>query len=511
MTTTVVGVFNSEASAQTAVNELRTAGVPMDRISVIARPAGDIVNESGDVINVPAEDHMTAGEGLTVGAVWGGLVGLAALAIPGIGPLVTSNIFAAALTGAVAGAATGGIAGALIDAASVPEDHARVYEDRVRTGGTLVTAQVDDGMAMQARSILQSAGAEEFNWEDPNTFGSRTGSADSDEQAYAESSKVGTVGGGAAGAITGAAIGSVGGPVGAIIGGVAGAVAGGSAGAVGDTIGEKSEDAMYGDAQRTADSVDYDATTQPNYTARMDADLNRLDEAGYVAGGLRSNYSDTTVDDDYADSSKVGTVGGGVAGAATGAAIGAVGGPVGAIIGGIAGAVTGGSVGAVGDTLGEKAEDSVQGDRSPNDASYSNSSHVADRTVASTRDALTDDQGDDTFRTADQAYDDSSKVGTGGGALAGAATGAAIGSVGGPVGTVIGGVAGAISGAAAGAVGDTIGKEVETETGAFSDANKDQYRNAADHVGDKAADAGNAVERTLDTDLNRDGDVGRRG
>ncbi len=489
MTTTVVGVFNSEASAQTAVNELRTAGVPMDRISVIARPAGDIVNESGDVINVAAEDHMTAGEGLTVGAVWGGLVGLAALAIPGIGPLVTSNIFAAALTGAVAGAATGGIAGALIDAASVPEEHARVYEDRVRTGGTLVTAQVDDGIAMQARSILQSAGAEDFNWEDPNTFGSRTGSADSDEQAYAESSKVGTVGGGAAGAITGAAIGAVGGPVGAVIGGVAGAVAGGSVGAVGDTIGEKSEDAMYGDAHRAANSVDSDATTQPNYAARMDAD--------------------------YADSSKVGTVGGGVAGAATGAAIGAVGGPVGAIIGGIAGAVTGGTVGAVGDTLGEKAEDTVQGDRTPNDAGYSNRAtspgYVADRAVASASDALTDDQGDDTFRAADQAYDESSKVGTGGGALAGAATGAAIGSVGGPVGTVIGGVAGAISGAAAGAVGDTIGKEVETESGAFSDANKDQYRNAADQVGDKAADAGNAVERGLDTDLNRDGDVGRRG
>jgi outer membrane lipoprotein SlyB len=499
----------------------------MDRISVIARPTGDIVNESGEVINVAAEDHMTAGEGLTVGAVWGGLVGLAALAIPGIGPLVTSNIFAAALTGAVAGAATGGIAGALIDAASVPEEHARVYEDRVRTGGTLVTAQVDDGMAMQARSILQSAGAEDFNWEDPNTFGSRTDVVETDDQAYAESSKVGTVGGGAAGAITGAAIGAAGGPVGAVIGGVAGAVAGGTVGAVGDTIGEKSEDAMYGDAHRTANSVDYDATTEPNYGARMDADLNRLDEAGYVAGGLRSNYSDTTIDDDYADSSKVGTVGGGVAGAATGAAIGAVGGPVGAVIGGIAGAVTGGAVGAAGDTLGEKAEDAVQGDTTPNDTGYGNrvtsadyrststvtssdyrsDSYVADRT----RDALTDNQGDDTFRTADQAYDESSKVGTGGGALAGAATGAAIGSAGGPVGTVIGGVAGAISGAAAGAVGDTIGKEAETETGAFSDANKNQYRSVGDKVADKAADAGNAVERGLDADLNRDGDVGRRG
>lgn len=569
MTTTVVGVFNSESAAQSAVNELRSAGVPMDRISVIARPSGDIMNESGEVINVSSEDHMTAGEGLTVGAVWGGLVGLAALAIPGIGPLVTSNIFAAALTGAVAGAATGGIAGALIDAASVPEEHARVYEDRVRSGGTLVTAQVDDGMAMQARSILQNAGAEDFNWDDPNSVRSSSSSATTDDgQAYAESSKVGTVGGGAAGAITGAAIGAAGGPVGAVIGGVAGAVTGGSVGAVGDTIGEKSEDNMYGDAHRAANSVDnttsYDSTssssgsgvsapsgaanydsdavTQPNYGARMDSDLNRLDEAGYVAGGLRSGSSASTLDDsstmssaeqDYADSSKVGTVGGGAAGAMTGAAIGAVGGPVGAVIGGVAGAVTGGAVGAAGDTAGERAEDTLQGDTSPNERASMGSTYADSSTVSSSdshsghtlssdyrndytvgdrvEGALTDDQGQDTFRTADQAYDDSSKVGTTGGALAGAATGAAIGSAGGPVGTVIGGVAGAISGAAAGAVGDTVGKEAETESGAFSDANKDQYGRTADRIGDKAADAGNSVERTLDTDLNRDGDVGRRG
>ena len=137
--------------------------------------------------------------------------------------------------------------------------------------------------------------------------------------------------------------------------------------------------------------------------------------------------------------------------------------------------------------------------------------NAGDRVTAGLHNAVTDNQGDDTFRAADQAYDDSSKVGTGGGALAGAATGAAIGSVGGPIGTAIGGVAGAISGAAAGAVGDTIGEQADSETGAFSDANQDQYRSTADRLGDTAANAGNSVERTLDADLNRDGDVGRRG
>ncbi len=61
--------------------------------------------------------------------------------------------------------------------------------------------------------------------------------------------------------------------------------------------------------------------------------------------------------DDWQDSSKLGTTGGTVAGAATGAAIGAAGGPVGAVIGGVAGAATGAATGAAGDAAGERAED----------------------------------------------------------------------------------------------------------------------------------------------------------
>ena len=349
MTTTVVGVFNTETAAQHAINQLRDLGVRSEDISVIARPSGDIVNEQGEVIDVH-EDHMTAGEGLMVGAVWGGLVGLAAVALPGIGPLVTTNVFAAALTGVVAGAATGGIAGALIDAASVPEEHARVYEQRIHRGSTLVTAQVDDSVAPQARTIMSSAGAEQFNWEDPSTFDVEYD--DSASENYAESSKVGTVGGGTAGAMTGAAMGAAGGPVGAVIGGIAGAAVGGSLGAVGDTVGEAAEDTATGEDRYDRSNVS-PVDRGPTYTTGADADLNRLDEAGYVAGGIN------TADDEaaYAASSKAGTVGGGTAGAVTGAAMGAAGGPVGAIIGGVAGAAVGGSVGAAGDTAGELADD----------------------------------------------------------------------------------------------------------------------------------------------------------
>ena len=77
----------------------------------------------------------------------------------------------------------------------------------------------------------------------------------------------------------------------------------------------------------------------------------RFDENGEPYTGV------TSADEEWRESSKVGTVGGGVAGAATGAAIGSVAGPVGTVVGGVAGAAAGAGIGAVGDIAGEKAED----------------------------------------------------------------------------------------------------------------------------------------------------------
>lgn len=53
---------------------------------------------------------------------------------------------------------------------------------------------------------------------------------------------------------------------------------------------------------------------------------------------------------------------------------------------------------------------------------------------------------------------ESSKLGTGGGAIAGAVTGAAVGAIGGPVGAALGAIAGAAAGAGVGAIGDAAGE-----------------------------------------------------
>ena len=81
--------------------------------------------------------------GLLAGAGLGALAGIAALAIPGVGPFVAAGAIAqsaiggAAVTGAALGITAGGLAGALADH-GVSEEDARYYEGRVNSGGVFV-------------------------------------------------------------------------------------------------------------------------------------------------------------------------------------------------------------------------------------------------------------------------------------------------------------------------------------------------------------------------------------
>ncbi|HEV2079706.1 MAG TPA: hypothetical protein VGR19_07410 [Allosphingosinicella sp.] len=110
-----------------------------------------------------------AAKGAGIGAGVGALAGLAALAIPGIGPFVALGAVAetlgvigsAAATSAVVGAAAGGIAGAMMDY-GVSEEDARYYDKRVREGdvwvGVDTTSSAVDPVTVQR--ILKDAGGE---------------------------------------------------------------------------------------------------------------------------------------------------------------------------------------------------------------------------------------------------------------------------------------------------------------------------------------------------------------
>jgi hypothetical protein len=104
--------------------------------------------------NEEAKGGEGAEAGLVIGGTAGGLLaGLAALTIPGIGPVVAAGWLATTALGAFAGGVSGGILGALIDA-NVPEEHAHVYSEALRRGANLVSVRVKDEEVELVRAIL---------------------------------------------------------------------------------------------------------------------------------------------------------------------------------------------------------------------------------------------------------------------------------------------------------------------------------------------------------------------
>lgn len=157
MTKTVIGTYTNLDSAYEVVNRLVDAGFHRNSISVIANDPDEkyasYVDQSGDL----DDTAKGAGFGAAIGGLGGLLLGLGALAIPGVGPVIAAGPLAAALAGAGIGAVTGGMIGALIDL-GIPEETAHVYAESVRRGNVLVAAQVADDRANEATRIMQNSG-----------------------------------------------------------------------------------------------------------------------------------------------------------------------------------------------------------------------------------------------------------------------------------------------------------------------------------------------------------------
>ena len=162
------GLFYSRDEAEAAVRDLKDAGYDMDRVSVIARDADKLDgHETTEEIGNKADDGAATGAltGGALGGITGLLVGLGTLAIPGIGPILLAGAEATAITttlaGAGIGAAAGGLIGALIGL-GIPEEKARVYNDRVKGGSFLVIVNGNSAEIARAETIMQRNGVEEF-------------------------------------------------------------------------------------------------------------------------------------------------------------------------------------------------------------------------------------------------------------------------------------------------------------------------------------------------------------
>lgn len=147
---TVSRAYDSYAQARAAVEAVEKAGIPSADVSIVANKY--VSAEHADVEDVNGA-AAGAGIGGVLGAGAGLLAGLGMLAIPGLGPVVAAGWLASSAAVAAGGAVAGGIVGGLVDAGT-DREHADIYAESVRRGGTLVTVRVPDQEASRVAAFL---------------------------------------------------------------------------------------------------------------------------------------------------------------------------------------------------------------------------------------------------------------------------------------------------------------------------------------------------------------------
>lgn len=190
-----VGTFSNRQNAEHALNELNSAGFPMDQICVIAKnsdfdarlgSAGISDSSGGDSYALHACSALAASDlalpqalgeakryasrfgdteegnqacaivGSMLGAIGGCLVGLGILAVPGVGPLVAVGTSGAAFGTTLVGAGIGLVSGVLTEALAglgLTRDRGD-YSDRTCQSEYLVIVDGTDDEVCRAESIL---------------------------------------------------------------------------------------------------------------------------------------------------------------------------------------------------------------------------------------------------------------------------------------------------------------------------------------------------------------------
>ena len=146
---TASAVFSSYSDAGNALSALHGLGMPNTALSVL------VPERKGD------EETDRSGESLLRRLLGGGALGaglgVAALALPGIGPLVAAGAIAAAATpGFAALGATAGALTALLGHYGVDEDQANRYDMELRGGGRLLLLVDTRGTELQVDEVQRT-------------------------------------------------------------------------------------------------------------------------------------------------------------------------------------------------------------------------------------------------------------------------------------------------------------------------------------------------------------------
>jgi len=164
MSSAVFCIAKTRTQAEGIVSDLKAAGFSSNDVSAL------LPDKEGSRDFAHAQ-HTKAPEGATAGAATGGvlggglgwLVGVGALAVPGVGPLIAAGPILAALSGAAAGAAVGGVTGGLVGY-GMPEYEAKRYEGKVRDGNILLSVHTENrDERSRVKDIFKRNGAEDVS------------------------------------------------------------------------------------------------------------------------------------------------------------------------------------------------------------------------------------------------------------------------------------------------------------------------------------------------------------
>lgn len=161
--TTILGIYPYYSSVEHAVQALKEAGFRNANISVVFPKNAGSMNFARELTEKPPEGVVGGGiTGAVVDGTLGWLVGVRALAIPGLGPVIAAGPIMAALAGVGLVGTSGGMSGALMGM-EIPEDVAHRYQDRVRDGGILASVYCDDSIwTERAQEIMERSGAQDI-------------------------------------------------------------------------------------------------------------------------------------------------------------------------------------------------------------------------------------------------------------------------------------------------------------------------------------------------------------
>jgi hypothetical protein len=167
-----VGIFPTYEKTHTALVDLKENGFLMDMVFVVGRDIKNQTDTTGantsnrlvDFGNLDTNENQ-AGEkavdgamaGITLGGFTGLLIGLGAIAIPGVGPIVLAGAAATALVSTISGGAIGGVAGGLaggLIGLGIPADRAKIYSDRIAKGEYFVMVEGYEADMSVAESVF---------------------------------------------------------------------------------------------------------------------------------------------------------------------------------------------------------------------------------------------------------------------------------------------------------------------------------------------------------------------